>query len=121
MPTVTELKQALATAEAAYAADLAGIAKAKRYDSVINEGGEGFSSAEAIGEAAYNKHASVIQAAKEALFSAEWTAEVFAARAAAWNAGAIKCKSHAQEAALVKSLGYSVADLKKAKSMLAAK
>ena len=121
MATITELKQAVAAAQAAYKADCAGLAKAKQYDSVVNEGGEGYNTAEAMAEAAYNKHMPLILAAENALFAAEWTKETLAARGAAWNAGMAKCKSYAQEAALGKKLGYNLADLKKAKALLAAK
>ena len=121
MATITELKQAVAAAQAAYKADCAGQAKAKQYDSVVNEGGEGYNTAEAMAEAAYNKDMPLILAAEKALFAAEWTKETLAERGAAWNAGMAKCKSYAQEAALGKKLGYNLADLKKAKALLAAK
>jgi len=83
MDNIETLKQAVAAvvaAEAAYKTAMAGHSKAKRYDAVVNEGGEGYSTSEAMSEAAYNKHAPLIQAAKDALFAEVYTPEVLAAR-----------------------------------------
>jgi len=119
MQNIETLKQAVAAAEAAYKTAMAGHSKAKRYDAVVNEGGEGYSTSEAMSEAAYSKHAPLIKAAKDALFAAVYTPEVLAARGAEWNARAASLKSYAEQAALEKQLGYSLADLKKAKALLA--
>ena len=117
MQDVTTLKQAVAAAEAAYKNDMAGLAAAKRYDAVVNEGGGGYSTSEALSEAATEKHWPIIKAAKEALFAAVWTRAEFDIRRADWNAKVVKTKSYKDLAALEKSLGYTAADLKKAKEM----
>jgi hypothetical protein len=110
---MTTAKQALAAHRAAWAVRSA---KLKSTDRTQNEGGEGYSSFEVESEKNFAVELPLIQAA----FVEEWTADVLAARGAAWNAGVAKCKSNGQEAALAKALGYSLSDLKKAKAMLAA-
>jgi hypothetical protein len=118
METIAELKQALAAAEAAYKADDAAAKKQQAHDRVVNEGGGGYSRAEAMSEAAYNKHLPIIKAAKDALFAATWTREVFEERRATWNAEVVKTKSIKELLALQNRLGYTQADLKKAKDLL---
>lgn len=118
MQTIEQLKSAIQAAEAAYAADRAKIAKLKNVDRVMNEGGEGYSRYEAESERLFNHHTPIIIAAKEALFAAEWTAEVFAKRRAAWNASVVKCKSYKDMAALAARLGFGHSDLAKAKRLL---
>lgn len=117
MQDINTLKQAVEAAEAEYKAALTGHKAAKRYDAVANEGGEGYSTSETLSEAAYNKHMPIISAAKDALFAATWTREVFDARRADWSARVIKTKSYAQLAALEKQVGYTFVDLKKAKEL----
>ena len=92
----------------------------KKIDLVQNEGGEGYSQHEATCEAIFAEYSPRIAAAKAAEFAAEWTAEVFAARRAEWNAQNALCKSHADVAKMVAKLGYSLADLKQAKQLLGA-
>ena len=53
-----------------------------------------------------------------ALFAAEWTPEVFAARRAVWNAEVAKTKSYGDLAKLQKRLGYGPAELRDAKKIL---
>lgn len=118
MQTIEQLKAAVVAAEAAYAADRAKIAHLKSVDRVVNEGGEGYSCYEAESERLFDLHTPIIMAAKEALFAAEWTPEVFAERRVAWNTSVVKCKTHKDMAALASRLGYGHADLAKAKSLL---
>lgn len=120
MSNVAELKIAVQAAEAAYAADIAKIRHLKSVDRVANEGGEGYSSYESASEQLFGIHTPIIKAAKDALFAAEWTAEVFAERRAAWNASVVKCKSHKDMAALAARLGYGHTDLARAKALLGA-
>jgi hypothetical protein len=110
---MTTAKQALAAHRAAWAARSKQI---KSNDYTQNEGGEGYSSFEVESQKNFAVELPLIQAA----FSEEWTAEAFAARSAAWNAGLAKCKSNGQVADMAKSLGYTLTDLRNAKKMLAA-
>ena len=121
MSDVAELKIAVHAAEAAYAAELAKIRHLKNMDRVVNEGGEGYSSYEAASERLFGVHAPIIKAAKDALFAAEWTHEVFAERRAIWNASVVNCKSHKDMAALAGRLGYSHTDMARAKALLGVK
>ena len=118
MQNIEALKEAVVNAEAAYAFALSGVKRATQYDAVVNEGGEGYSSSEALSEAAFKKHAPLIKAAKDALFAATWTRDVFEARRSAWNARAVNCKSYAAVTALEKSIGFTANDMRKAKSLL---
>ena len=118
MATITELKQAVAAAQAAWNADTARIKRMAASDRVINEGGEGYSSAEAASEASANKHYAIVKAAKDALLAAEWTPEVFAARRAIWNTEVAKTKSYGDLAKLQTRLGYGMDQLRDAKKIL---
>lgn len=114
------LKQALAAAEAAYKADAAKANALRSYDRVVNEGGEGYSTAEAASEAAFNKHMPLIKAAKNALFAATWTPDYFAACKALWNLEIAKTKSITEKVALEKRLGFTLRELQDAKALLGA-
>ena len=118
MAKISELKQAVAVAQAAWDADTARIQRKAASDRIINDGGEGYSSAEAASEASANKHYPLVKAAKDALFAAEWTPETFAARRATWNTESAKAKSHGDVAKLQTRLGYGIAELRKAKELL---
>lgn len=117
MQDINALKQAVIDAESAYKAAMAGCSRAKSYDQVVNEGGEGYSTSEAMSEAAYNKHAPLIKAAKDALFTVVWTLDALAERRAEWNANVVKCKSHKDMSDLAKRLGYGPSDLIRAKAL----
>lgn len=92
-------------------------ANERKMDRVQNEGGDGYSHAEAL--ASKNAAASFAATAEEMAekFAAEWTFEVTAARRAAWNTEAVKCKTISQVGALQRKLGFGPNDLKKAISM----
>ena len=92
-------------------------ANERKMDRFLNEGGEGYSHAEAL---ASKNAASVLAAVSEEMaksFAAEWTREVTVARRAAWNEEAVKCKTTAQVGALQRKLGFGPTDLKKAIAM----
>ena len=86
----------------------------RKMDRFQNEGGEGYSHAESM--ASKNAASTLAKVAEEMAksFAAEWTPEVTAARRAAWNAEAVKCKTTAQVGALQRKLGFGPNDLKKA-------
>ena len=89
-------------------------ANERKMDRVQNEGGEGYSHADAL--ASKNAAATLAETEKELTekFAAEWTVEATAARRAAWNAEAVKCKTIAQVGALQRKLGFGPDALKKA-------
>lgn len=120
MQDLNTLKQALAAAEAAYKADSEKVKAMRAYDRVANEGGEGYSTAEAASESLSNKHWPIIKAAKAALFAATWTPEYFAARKAEWNAAVPTMKTTKDLLAAEKRLGFTHQDLKDAKALLGA-
>jgi hypothetical protein len=86
----------------------------RKMDRLQNEGGEGYSHAEAL--ASKNAAATLAEIEKEMAekFAAEWTVEVTAARRATWNTEAVKCKTIAQVGALQRKLGFGLDSLKKA-------
>lgn len=114
---IETLKAAVAKAEADFAAAMKSVKAAGRMDAVVNEGGEGYSTAEAASERAFNLHMPIIKAAKDALFVATWTAEVLAERRATWNANVVKCRSNKDMAALSARLGYGFSDITRAKTL----
>lgn len=120
MTTIAELKKTLEAAESAWTADSAKIKRLAAYDRVVNEGGEGYSTAEAASEANANKHWPIVKAAQDALFAAVWTAEVTAERRATWNAemaALIAAKKQATPATITSiqnRLGFTLSDLRKA-------
>lgn len=57
-----------------------------------------------------------VQDQAEAAFWAEWTADVFAARRAEWNAHVVNTKTFLERTALEVKLGYEMRDLAKAKA-----
>lgn len=90
-----------------------------RYNQVVNEGGEGYAR-DSVPDALRAEYL----AAEQAEFAATWTAETTAARRAAWNAGVAKLTAargnnvtghHLR--ALATSLGYTLADIKRAKAL----
>lgn len=91
-------------------------------DRAVNEGGEGYSQAEVQAE----RDGMAALRAEAAAFAAEWTAEVVAARRAAWNAEmmALSAKRVTMTPKLMDSiiarLGYSLSDIKRAKALLGA-
>jgi len=89
-------------------------ANERKMDRVQNEGGEGYSHAEAL--ASKNAAASLAETEKELTkkFAAEWTVEVTAARRATWNSEVVKCKTVSQVGALQRKLGFGPDSLKKA-------
>lgn len=107
---MAKLNQAIATLRAAEA-------KANAYDRGNNEGGEGYNPHQAEVDAALN---AVVAVDNEA-FAAEWTAEVFAARRAVWNAEVGKYKGQAVDAALIAKIetatGIKIADMRRAKEL----
>lgn len=91
----------------------------KRYNQVVNEGGEGYER-DSVSDALRAEYL----AAEQAEFAATWTAEITAARRAAWNAGVAKLTAeHGNSVmghhvrALADSLGYTLADIKRAKAL----
>lgn len=120
MKTIEELKQAVAAAEAALKAEGAKLQKLKAYDRVANEGGEGYSTYEAASEESAMRLWPAIQAAKDALFAAEWTPESTAERRALWNGEIsmfLKVRRNPtmrEILAIQKKLGFILSDLKKA-------
>jgi len=93
-----------------------------RYNFVQNEGGEGY---ERINERLPALEREFVEALR-AEFAAEWTAETFSARRAAWNAAvkplveAGKPVNPAAVRAIEQRLGFSRDDLARAKVMLGA-
>ena len=89
------------------------------YDSLINEGGDGYSHYEQVSESIYNKYQPIISALKLEIFKAEWTADVIDARKAQWNSEVMKldARTVSSIAKLSERLGYTLNDLKKAISL----
>ena len=93
----------------------------KQIDSAVNENGGGYS--QAIVDADRACIASL--QAKQAAFAAEWTPEVLAARKAAWNAemqaliAAKKPMTPRLMTSIIAKLGYSLADINRAKALYA--
>lgn len=91
-------------------------AKDRAYNRVVNEGGEGYNR-DSVPAALYAER----DAADAAAFAAEWTIDVFMARRAAWNAEVAKLGASInarQFTGLQDRLGYKLADIRKAKTML---
>lgn len=100
-----ELKAKFAAAQNAYDA-------AVIRDRQQNEGGQGFQTADAAFKAMM-----VIEAE---LFAAEWTAEVWAARKAAWNAAVMACGKQLtmqQVKGIESKLGYTTQQMQRAKAL----
>lgn len=86
--------------------------KAAAYDRMVNEGGEGFETAE--------KHVDRVFEIAKRLFAAEWTREVFDARRAVWNARVTALGAQVtiqQVQALEAELGFTQSELKSAKAL----
>lgn len=122
--TVDQLKAEFARLEAEYNAATAKVRKLRAYDRVVNEGGEGFSSAEAASQRVYEEFGPQLNAINKELFAREWTLEVFNGRRAAWNAevkvwvDAKRNPSTKDLLALQDRLGYSLGDMRAAKALL---
>ncbi len=86
----------------------------RKMDNFQNEGGEGYSHAEALASKNAAATLAAVAAEMKDAFASEWTREVTIARRAAWNAEAVKCKTTAQVGALQRKLGFGLTDLKKA-------
>lgn len=105
---------------AAIRAEIASIHAADRaYNRTINEGGEGCER-NSVSLALHDE----LQAAEDAEFAAIWTADVLAARRAAWNAGlqqiVNKHGRNVPQAAvsdLQRRLGYGVGEIARAKRL----
>lgn len=106
MSDIAEIKARLAAAQKAYKA-------ARAFDRVVNEGGEGFKTAEA-------KHNEIMKIEGE-LFAAEWPEEVFNARRAAWNARILQSRGQLATNELVNSIetemGFTRQQLARAKAL----
>lgn len=106
MRTATEISAEIAVVSA----------KAKEYDRIVNEGGEGHNPHHAT----LNALLAELTAADQVEFAAAWTAEITAARRGQWNA-LVKAASARGEkwsgkdqAAAEKQIGFTVADLRRA-------
>lgn len=89
-------------------------AKDRAYNKIQNEGGEGYERD--------SVPASLRQEwldAEKAEFAAEWTLDVLTARRAAWNAAVARRqpKTPAAVAQLQRDMGYTIADIKRAKAL----
>lgn len=105
---------------AAIRAEIASIQAADRvYNHTVNEGGEGFERS-SVSQALHDE----LYAADNAEFLAVWTADVLAARRAAWNAGLQQLVNkhgrnipQAAVSDLQRRLGYGVGEIARAKRL----
>ena len=83
------------------------IEEAKKYDRLVNEGGDGYKSHEQY----LNEYSTVLFELSKLEFAAEWTPETTTVRRQAWNkSGATPSNMRA----IQEKLGFTFADLKKA-------
>lgn len=112
MRTTEAIKAEIATLDAEYAVSAK---RAKYYDRVVNEGGEGYSTLEELSHAHYLAGKKL----RDELFAAEWTLEVLTERRKIWNEEVQKSKpkTHADKCDIEDRLGFSFDALKRAKEM----
>lgn len=109
--------------KAEYATKAAAMHRLQMVDRVQNEGGEGFSLYESASAALYAEYAPLIAATEAAEFAADWTLPVLTERRADWNCEIAKMIAEKQPmtaksmAAIVAKVGFSQADLIRAKAL----
>lgn len=98
-------------------------AKDRAYNSLVNEGGEGYEREDSRIAALQDEFLAAAKAEK----AAQWTVEIFVARRAAWNAEVAKVAAanggavpNSEFKSMVARLGYSHTDLAYAKDLLRA-
>lgn len=89
-------------------------AKDRAYNRIQNEGGEGYER-DSVPEALKQEWLD----AEKAEFAATWTLEVLMARRAAWNDAVARRapKTSAAVAQIQRDMGYTLADIKRAKAL----
>lgn len=123
MTDIATLKAQLAALETEWHAKINAAKNMRSIDDLHNEGGEGYSIVEATQETLADQYLPRVTNLQNAIFAAEWTAEVTATRRAAWNAemqalAAAKQPANAKTIPpIVKRLGYGLADIQRAKAL----
>lgn len=89
-------------------------------DRVLNEGGEGYSAYEAAAARLADEYLPRVSELTNAIFAAEWTADVTADRRETWNGEIRKMGAKITPGALkalITRLGYGQADIVRAKAL----
>lgn len=123
MSNQATLRAELAAIEAEWKSKINAAKNMRSIDALHNEGNEGYSLAEATQETLADHYLPRVAALQNAIFAAEWTADVTEARRAAWNAEMMALAAAKQPAntktipLIAKRLGYNLTDIRRAMAM----